>query len=91
MCDIITELVRKKQRLSAQKLDIQRDAKARCDEIDNEIKQLDSAISTINDAVSAYICPNCGGSGEIRRCDAAGQMEGVKCQACKGTGVKYVR
>lgn len=89
MRDIISELVRKKQRLNSQKADIQREAKARCDEIDIELRKLDGAIDTINAVISDYLCPHCGGSGEERRCDAAGQMESVPCRKCGGTGVYH--
>lgn len=89
MRDIITELVHKKQKLNTQKLTIQREAKARCEEIDSEIKNIDNAINTINEAISGYLCPHCSGSGEVRQCDAAGQMESVTCPYCGGTGVKH--
>ena len=56
--------------------------------LDAESDALDKAIQTINAAAASYLCPKCGGDGELRRPDAAGQTETVSCPVCKGTGLK---
>ena len=49
---------------------------------------IDTAIQTIEAAAVDYLCPECGGDGEVRRVDGAGQTETVPCSACKGTGLR---
>lgn len=58
--------------------------------VDAEIKGVDDAIRIARDSVAPYLCTECGGSGNRRVPDAAGQMEDRPCKACKGTGYKPV-
>lgn len=86
--DQMSALAAKRAKLVHYKQEIQADAQRKTSDIDAEIKAIDRAIKTLNDAVKDYLCPVCKGSGNVRQCDAAGQMEDVKCSACNGTGVK---
>ncbi len=88
MIDLVSELVRRKEHYISLKKDIMRNAEEQCKEINIEIQNIDKAVSLINDAITPFICPRCKGTGEVRKCDAAGQMESVKCTYCKGTGIK---
>lgn len=88
MNNAVTALVMKRGRLNERKRKIKEECDRQCREIDAEIRQIDSAIEVVNKAVEPHLCPVCGGSGNIRRCDAAGQMEDVECSACHGTGIK---
>ena len=51
-----------------------------------EIEKFDPLIKAMEEAVKDYACPRCKGSGSVRRCDAAGQMEDVECPDCNGRG-----
>ena len=88
MNDLVSELVRRKQHYISLKRDIIKNAAEQCKELDIEIQNIDKAASVILDVISHFICPRCKGTGEVRKCDAAGQMESVKCTYCKGTGIK---
>lgn len=90
MNNAVTALVLKRGRLVEKKRQLKDEYDRQCREIDAEIRKIDSAIETVNKAVEPYICPVCGGSGNIRRADAAGQMEDVECSACHGTGIKEI-
>lgn len=56
-------------------------------EIDAELNRVQEAIDTINRAVVPLFCPICHGCGQVRRCNAAGDMEDERCPACGGTGI----
>ena len=86
--NVFGALSKKRQRLLSEKREVAEQAQARIAEIDRELSHVDKAISTINEAIKGYLCQTCGGSGTVRRCDAAGQMEDEECPACKGTGIK---
>ncbi len=88
MNNAVTALAMKRGHLVEQKRRIKEECDRQCRKIDTEIKQIDSAIEVVNKAVEPYLCPVCGGSGNARHCDAAGQMEDVECSACHGTGIK---
>lgn len=88
MNDLVSELARRKQHYISLKRSIMKDAEEQCKELDIEIQNIDKAVSVINEVISPYICPVCNGTGQVRKCDAAGQMESVKCTYCKGTGIK---
>ena len=88
MLDVFTALSQKRARLVVRKQEIEREYKAKIHEIDVELGQIDEVIKTVNAALEDYICPTCGGSGNVRRCDAAGDMEDWTCDVCKGTGIK---
>ena len=53
-----------------------------------EEKQIDAALEVIANAVQPYLCKRCHGSGNIRVCDAAGDMDDEICPVCHGTGVR---
>ena len=57
-------------------------------ELREEEKQIDGALAVIAKAVAPYICKRCYGSGTIRVCDAAGDMDNDVCPVCCGTGVR---
>ena len=57
-------------------------------ELREEEKQIDAALKVIADAVAPYLCKRCHGSGEVRVCDAAGDMDDDVCPVCHGTGVR---
>lgn len=88
MADVISALYRKRADLLNRKKTIQLEAEIRMTQADNELKDIDRAIATLNNAVKEYLCPQCKGIGEIRKPDAAGQMEDWPCPQCKGTGVR---
>lgn len=56
--------------------------------LDAEAASIGNAIQVIDAAAVDYLCPECGGDGELRRPDAAGQMETVPCPVCDGTGLR---
>lgn len=88
MADVISALYRKRADLLNKKKTIQLEAEIRMTQVDNELKDIDRALATLNNAVKDYLCPHCKGSGEIRKPDAAGQMDDWPCPKCGGTGVK---
>lgn len=88
MADIITTLVAKRRTLAERKHQVQLDAQKEVYRIDNELAGIDAALEHLNDAIKAYICPGCRGTGSIHRSDAAGGVEDVTCHVCGGTGVK---
>lgn len=88
MPDTIGALSRKKAMLVERKRRIKEDADRQIREIEHEIDGVDKAIAVVNDAIKDILCPNCQGSGNIRHCDAAGDMEDITCPDCKGTGIK---
>ena len=88
MPNILDALTKKRTALINAKHSLKETYERNVREIDAELLHIDSAYKTLNDAVADYICPVCDGTGNTRRCDAAGQMEDWPCTACKGTGVK---
>ena len=90
MVDVITALTRKREALQRQKREIENDYMMRKAEIEGELRRVNQAIDTINKAMEDILCPTCHGSGELKRCDAAGQSEGYQCPDCDGTGIKAV-
>lgn len=88
MPNILDALTKKKSALIRAKFSLKADYERQVREIDAELRNIDLAYQTLNEAVADYICPVCGGTGNTRRCDAAGQMEDWPCTACNGTGVK---
>lgn len=57
-------------------------------ELREEEKQIEEAFAVIAKAVAPYLCKRCHGSGTIRVCDAAGDMDDDVCPDCRGTGVR---
>lgn len=88
MPDVFSALNRKKSSLLRQRYDIEEEAKRRIAEVDRQIADVDQAIGVVNGALEKYLCPVCNGTGNVRRCDAAGDMEDATCGVCKGTGIK---
>lgn len=88
MADVIGALSRKRTRLVERKRRVKTEADQQIAEIDREIAEVDKAIGVVNEAVKDILCKTCGGTGSVRRCDAAGQMDDDTCPDCKGTGVK---
>lgn len=87
MANVILNLAQKREKLCSRKRSVQAHANEVIKEIDEEIRNIDKAMETINGAISDYLCPRCKGTGIARVCDAAGQMEDDICPVCKGTGV----
>lgn len=85
--NVIVALNRKRAHLVATKRSIMEDAERRAAAIQEEITNIDNAMSVLNDAVQNYLCKECHGTGTVRRPDAAGQMCDETCPHCKGTGV----
>lgn len=90
MPDIITALVNRRSALERRKAQIQADADRQIKKINTEIRKIKDALDTVNKALSGILCPVCGGTGSVRRPDAAGQMEDWTCDACQGTGIKQI-
>lgn len=86
--DVIGALHRKRNNLQIRRARVEMEKNDELRRIDREIGEIDGALAILNDAVKDYLCQRCGGSGTVRRPDAAGQMEDVDCPACHGTGVK---
>lgn len=87
MNNVFIALSTKRKKLHERKLQIRAECDRQCRVIDDEIRQIDEVFDVVNKAFEPYLCPACGGSGNTRRCDAAGQMEDVECDACHGTGI----
>lgn len=87
MADVILALVKKRTALATRKRIVTMEKDKEIEQIDREIADIDKAIETLNNAISTYLCPECNGTGNIRRCDAAGDMEDDTCPRCRGTGV----
>lgn len=88
MPDIISALAQKKANIIKQQRDLENKYEAEKMHLGHELQLINQALKTINDAVERYLCPSCGGTGTIRVCDAAGDMDDETCPACQGTGVK---
>ena len=52
----------------------------------SHLKHLACNIAFLAELESENICPDCGGIGEVTRCDAAGNREYVPCEKCMGRG-----
>lgn len=87
--NIVMALAKRKSRYAELKRKAQEDADRQIREYDAEIKNIDRAISKINDAAKDILCPACGGTGNERYTDAAGSMDERACTRCKGTGIKF--
>ena len=88
MADIMNSLAQKRSRLVNEKQRIKDEYDRKVHAIDVEIKKINDAMKVIEDAISDYLCPRCGGTGEVRHMDAAGQMESDTCHDCHGTGIQ---
>jgi hypothetical protein len=88
MVDVVSALTRKKARLVERKGRIMDDCRSQVREIDAEIADVNKALDLIKEATKDLICPVCRGTGNVRKCDAAGDMDDEPCSACKGTGIK---
>lgn len=85
--NIMLALTSKRNRLLKERQELRLDYKQRVSEIDHELGAIEKAIEQCNEAIKDCHCPRCGGTGEARFCDAAGQMDSIECPACHGTGV----
>lgn len=85
--DPIKALAAKRASLVSYKHKLQEDCNRQIREVDSDIASIDAALEVVRKAVEPYLCKACGGSGSRRQCDAAGQMDDVPCDACKGTGI----
>lgn len=90
MTDTVTALAARRAELVRRKAALKADLEKKIKEADDLIRQLDDAMAVIEQAVAPYKCKACGGSGSIRRCDAAGQMEDWPCPDCRGTGIARI-
>lgn len=88
--NIVTALASKRSRLAERKRNLTESYEQNCRDIDAEIRRINSAIDVVNKAVEPYLCPECHGCGNTRRCDAAGQMEDATCPSCHGTGIREI-
>lgn len=73
MPDVILALSQKRSQLYRRKLKIEQDMQQQIKDINYEISVIDNAINTLNNAIADYLCPDCRGTGSVRKCDAAGQ------------------
>lgn len=88
MPDIVGALAKKKASIIARQRDLENKYNAEKMHLSHELKLINDAMQVINDAVEKYLCPYCNGTGTIRVCDAAGDMDDETCTHCQGTGVK---
>ena len=84
----VTALNARRRALCNRKAQLKTDYDRSVAEIVSEIADIDKAMETMRSAIEPYLCPSCGGSGNHRVPDAAGQMEDKPCRACKGTGIR---
>ena len=80
-------LLKMKELLLGKRHKIELEAQEKIAKIDRQIEYINGAAEIIRNALADYICPNCAGSGIVKRCDAAGQMETETCDSCHGTGI----
>lgn len=88
MPDVVGALNQKKMRLLAYGKKLKEDYERDRAEIDRQLEDINDALSIVNDAVKDILCKTCGGTGTVRKMDAAGQMDDEDCPNCKGTGIK---
>lgn len=88
MPDYMMALTRRKTAILERKRRLHDDYLKQVAECNHEIADIDKAISMVNEAVKDILCPRCNGSGSIRVCDAAGDMDDERCPSCCGTGIK---
>lgn len=80
-------LSQRRASLVRQKEEYHREYLRRAEELDAQIKEIDSAISTINIIIEPYLCKRCNGEGCVHITDAAGSREEITCPSCSGTGI----
>ena len=85
--DIFKIIAARRVQLITTKRHLTTEYKKKLAEIDSELNDLNDVIDTIEKFVQPYVCPVCKGTGYTRRCDAAGQMEDIKCETCHGIGI----
>lgn len=85
--DVISLLTQRRRGLYSRRRELQVRYEREMHEIDVELIQVKQAMDTINRAVVPLFCPTCHGCGQVRRGDAAGDMEDEQCPACGGTGI----
>lgn len=83
--------------LSTRKLQIEQRRKALLEEyvrglhnLKEEEERIDAALEVLANAVPPYLCKLCYGSGTVRVCDAAGDLDDDVCPVCHGTGVRVI-
>ena len=87
MPDVVSLLCTKKARLIKEQCDLEKEYQAKKAHIGHELKMINDALVTINSAIERFLCPRCHGTGTVRVCDAAGDMDDETCPDCKGLGV----
>lgn len=88
MVDVVGVLCSKRARLIKEQRDLEHEYEARRAHIGHELQMINHALEVINEAVEPFLCPKCHGTGTVRVCDAAGDMDDETCPDCAGTGVK---
>lgn len=88
MADIITALTQKRSHIIAKQRELDVKYNADKSHFAHELELVNEAIRVINNAAEQFLCPKCHGTGTVRVCDAAGDMDDDVCPACKGLGVK---
>lgn len=79
MADILAGLYKRKGELNKKRYAIKSEMEQRLNEVDKEISEIDSALNTLMDLASDFLCKRCSGRGYIGVCDAAGQTERMSC------------
>ena len=85
--DIISNLTARKGRLIRQKVQLEEKFHKEVSEINSEIIKIDQALSICNEVLKSCACQYCGGTGEERYTDAAGDTDTRPCSCCLGTGI----
>lgn len=88
MLDIVKVMTDKRLDLQKRKQRMEETHRQVIANVDKQINEIDLALAKINEYIEPYVCPKCKGSGFVKVCDAAGDMDEEPCHICGGTGLK---
>lgn len=88
MLDIVKIMTKKRLNLQKRRQRMEETHRQVIAGVDKQINEVDLALAKINECIEPYICPKCKGTGVVKVCDAAGDMDEVPCHTCMGTGLK---